>query len=208
MLNRTRVSRTMDVGRLAQAVSRPGIDPRIWSSLAIVTAVNVDPEHGPLVDVQMIPTNSLGTARVGAEYAGNGFGVYAPIVVDDEVVVEAPSGDPAEGLVVMRRLWSAADPPPVEAVDYPEDLLIHVQDGKTIRIVVSGGGKVLVGGPDADQQMMLGNVWASAMIELLTTGVLHAPDGPVFVDQSWITKYVTDPSTNALSQKAFTERGP
>jgi hypothetical protein len=141
MLRRTRVSSTMDVGRLSQAVSRPGIDPRIWSSLAFVKAVNVDPDHGPLVDVQMMPSGGLGTARLATEYSGPGFGLYAPIAVDDEILVEAPSGDPAEGLVVVRRLWSASDPPPQEAIDTPDDVALVVQGGRDLRVHTSGGGE-------------------------------------------------------------------
>ena len=140
MLRRTRVSNAPDMARIAQAVSRPGIDPRIWSSLAIVTAVAVDPDHGPLVDVELMPTGVLGTARVGAEYAGNGFGLYAPIEVDDEVIVEAPGGEPGEGWIVVRRLWSAADPPPQEAIDNPNDVALVTQGGRTLRLHLSGGG--------------------------------------------------------------------
>ena len=144
---------------------------------------------------------------VAPDYAGDGFGFYTPIEVDDEVVVVAPSGDPAEGLVVARRLWSAADPPPQEAIDHPADVLLHVKAGASIRIVVSDGGKILLGGPDSSEPLPLGNVLVQALKELVTGGVLTSPDGPVFAQGSWVAKYLNSDSTNILSKKAMTERG-
>jgi hypothetical protein len=130
-----------------------------------------------------------------------------PLLEGDEVLVTAPRGDPAEGLVVTRRLHSPSDPPPQEVTDHPEDVLLVMAPGKSCRVVVSAGGKILLGSADSTEQVPLGNVLVDALIELLTTGALHSPDGPVFVDQAWVLKYLTDPSTNILSQVALTERG-
>lgn len=151
MLKNSRVSGTLDVGRLGQALARPGMDTRVWVSLAIVEAVHVDAEEGVFVDVLCVPLRQRGTARLGTEYAGAGFGLYTPLEVDDEVLVEAPSGDPDEGLVVSRRLHSASDPPPSELVDHPEDVLLVVKPGKSVRIAVTGGGKVVLGGAAATE---------------------------------------------------------
>ena len=208
MLNRSRVSRVLDVARLGEALARPGMDPRTWVSYAIVLAYSVDPAHGPLARVKMLPGGLEDVARVAYDYAGNGFGLYAgSLKVDDEVLVAAPNGEPAAGLVVIRRLWSPADPPPQEAVDHPEDVLIHVEDGKTLRLTVSGGGRILLGGEDSAEAVPLGNTLVEALTELLTTGVLQSPVGPVFAKTSWVQKYLDDADTNILSQKAFTERG-
>lgn len=155
MLKNSRVTGTLDTGRLGAALRGPGMDTRIWVSLAIVKAVHVDAEEGVFVDVLCVPLRHTGTARLGCEYAGSGFGMYAPLEVDDEVLVEAPSGDPDEGLVVTRRLHSASDPPPSEVVDHPEDVLLVVKPGRTVRIVTSGGGKVKLGGADADDPVAL-----------------------------------------------------
>lgn len=149
---RSRVSTTLDVGRIAAAVSRPGIDPRVWCSYAVLTSEpyieTVAGQQDVFVDILMLPTQQLETARVGAIYAGNGFGFYAPLHKDDEVLICAPSGNPDEGLVVMQRLWSPADPPPAAAATYPTDVTLVVESGKSLRLNVAGGGKVYVGGND------------------------------------------------------------
>lgn len=206
MLKRTRVSPTPDFARIAAAVSRPGIDPRIWESLAFVRAVVVDPTEGVFVDVTLLPSQVETTARLGATYAGASFGVYLPVAVGDEVLVSAPSGDPAEGMVVAERLWSPSDPPPQEVVDHPEDALIHVKPGKTIRIVVSEGGRILLGGADSSEAVPLGNTLVDAL-RALVSGNLVGPDGPVYANASWVSQYLDDDSTNILSQKSYTERG-
>lgn len=149
------ISSTPDTNRMAEALSRPGIDPRTWKSLAIVTVVHVDPGHGHFVDVTLLPLGQPGTARVGSQYAGNGFGSYFPIAVDDEVVVGLPDGDPMAGMVVLARLWCAADPPPAEAAANPGDvLLVKAAPGATTRVIVSGGGDVVVEARDGGKVLL------------------------------------------------------
>lgn len=130
----------IDVGRLSAAVSRPGIDPRTWVSLAIVKAIHVDPDEGVFIDVMIMPSRRLATARLGAEYAGNGFGLYMPLEVDDEILVETPDGNPDTGLIVTRRLHSPSDPPPSEVSTYPTDVLLVAKAGRTVRILLEGDG--------------------------------------------------------------------
>lgn len=134
----------LDVNRMSEAVSRPGIDPRLWVSLAIVTEVFVDADHGHFVQVLCVPSQAVHPARVGTLYSGNGFGLYLPLEVDDEVVVVAPDGDPAAGLVVIPRLWSGGDPPPEEAATKPTDLLLLAKAGATVRIATAGDGDVVI----------------------------------------------------------------
>lgn len=157
---RSRVSTTVDVGRLANAVSRPGIDPRVWVSYAILTSEpyieTVAGRQDVLVDVTLFPTGTEETARVGAMYAGNGFGFYAPLHKDDEVLVCAPSGDPDEGLVVTQRLWSPSDPPPDAVAQYPTDVTLVVEPDRALRLNVSGGGKVYIGSNDGTEPVALG----------------------------------------------------
>jgi len=154
MLKLTRVSKSMDVGRLGQAVSRPGIDPRTWVSYAIVDAVTLDPGHGVIVDVTLMPSGAQGSARVGQEYAGSGFGLHVPIGVDDEVLVEACNGDPDHGYVVTKRFHSPSDPPSEAAVGNPDDFVIVVKSGQSLRIVVQDGGKIVLGDADADDPVI------------------------------------------------------
>ncbi len=139
-------NQAIDVASIARAVSRPGIDPRTWVSLATVQQFAVDSAHGVFADIKLFPTGLVTTARVGAAYAGKGFGLYAPLSPGDEVVVIAPNGDPNAGLVIVTTLWSAAAPPPTEASDDDmiENVILRVEDSRTLRMVVSGGGSVVV----------------------------------------------------------------
>jgi len=147
----------MDVQRLGQALARPGMDTRCWVCIASVKKFVLDDKHGPLADVLILSSSSstmgddgvaagdIETVRVGPVYAGPGFGFYAPLDVDDEVLVAFPEGNPDHGGVIIGRLWSRSDPPPSTAVDNTADVCLHVKDGDSVRIVTSGGGKVLLG---------------------------------------------------------------
>jgi hypothetical protein len=143
MLKRTRKGGALDTQRAGEAVGHAGIDPRVWCSEAIVTGVNVDDE-GFYVDVLLVPDNLEETARVGTMYAGPSFGLYFPIEVDDSVLVIAPFGSPDHGLVAIPRFWSPAEPPPGDAVSHPNDVILHVKSGKTVRIVTGGSGNIVL----------------------------------------------------------------
>lgn len=143
---KSRVGRSPDFGRMAEAVSRPGIDPRCWVSTAYVSAFTID-EEGPRVDVILMPSEQPEVARVATEYAGPGFGFYVPVDVDDEVLVGYPNGDPEEGLVVLRKLWSKSDTPPAGAIDDPTCILLHAKEDCTVKIKATGAGTVIVEAP-------------------------------------------------------------
>ena len=172
---KSRVTGIPDVNRIAKAMERPGIDPRTWQSLAYVTAFHID-EEGPLVDVIIVPDNIPETARIGAEYAGPGFGIYCPLEVDTEVVIGFPCGDPDEGLVVLRRLWSKSDPPPQLAQDNPEDLLILAKAGANIRIVTQGGTVLIHDVDGAPVELALKSDVAE-VVDALTNSATGASDG-------------------------------
>lgn len=161
-----RASSQIDFAAMGRVLARPGMDPRSWCSLAIVQSVVVDEAEGVFCDVLLMPSKRRETARLGAAYAGSGWGLYAPPMVDDEVLVSAPSGDPAQGLVITSRLWSPADVPPADAAAHPEDVLLTVRPGKSLRLVVSGGGKVILGSAAASQPVALGGVVSAAGNEL------------------------------------------
>lgn len=145
---RSRVTTGFDMARMANALSRPGIDPRIWISYGVLTSEPyIEMRNGQqdvLVDVTLLPSGDQETARVGAAYAGNGFGLYMPLHEDDEVLVLAPSGDPDQGLVIAQRLWSPADPPPQEVATHPEDVTLVVEAEKNLRLNVKGAGNVVI----------------------------------------------------------------
>jgi len=150
---RARVSSKMDTGRLAQAVSRPGIDPRAWVSLAVALGESkVDPKYGVFVNVQLMPTGEKYTAVVASDYVGPGFGFYTPIHLHDDLIVVIPGGDPRLGVTVVKRLWTAADTPPAEAVLDPAEIMLVVEKDKNLRLKVTGSGKVEI---DSDATVTL-----------------------------------------------------
>lgn len=141
---KSRVTGIPDVNRLAKALERPGIDPRVWICLAFVVEFDIDDE-GPIVDVLLMPDQIPETARVAAEYSGPNFGFYFPLEKDDEVLVGAPNGNPDEGLVVIKRLWSKSDKPPQESIDDPTNIILHAKEGANINLVVSGDATINLG---------------------------------------------------------------
>jgi hypothetical protein len=102
----------------------------------------VDPAFGVFVNVQLMPSGEKYTAIVGADYEGPGFGLYSRIKRDDDLVVMIPLGDPRAGVHVIRRLWSAADGPPAEAVLDPTEVMLVVEPNRNLRLKVTGTGKV------------------------------------------------------------------
>lgn len=138
----------LDTARLSNAVSRPGIDPRFWACYGtLMSEPYIETQEGQqdiFVDVMLHPNGQIETARVGAIYAGNGFGFYCPLHNEDEVLVLVPYGDADSGLVVTHRLWSPADPPPDDVVDNPEDVTLVVEEDKNLRLSVLGTGNVII----------------------------------------------------------------
>jgi len=179
VLKNSRVSGTLDTNRLGKALARPGMDTRTWVSLAIVNAITIDPDEGIFADVTLMPLGKTATARVGSEYAGAGFGIYAPLLPDDEVLVEAPNGDPDNGLILTRRLFSPSDPPPDEALDFPEDFLLVARDGKTVRILVAGAGRVEIRSRDGTARRLAFKDELDALADAFTAHIHPASGGVV-----------------------------
>jgi uncharacterized protein involved in type VI secretion and phage assembly len=180
--NPIRKSSAIDLGRMSHGLQRPGMDTRVWSSLAYAEGDSVVADDGMFVDVVLLPHGDSLTARVPAEYAGKGFGLYAKIYENDELLIEIPRGDPAEGPVVVRRLWNKRDKPPDEAVANPEDVVLVVQKDKHLRLITSGSGKAYVksadtvtlespkvrlGAEDATEKLVLGNTYKGAEQQFL-----------------------------------------
>ena len=135
---------SVDVGRLSAAAQRPGIDPRVWITLGIVKEVGFDAAEGIFADVQLQPSGEIETCFLGAPYAGAEFGMFAPVQVDDTVLVAVPSGDPNHGPVIIARMWDAADKPASDFAgsgdDPTEDVVLRVRAGKKLRVRVKGSG--------------------------------------------------------------------
>lgn len=134
--------RRIDIGAMAAAASRPGIDPRVWLTLATVKDVAVDSAEGAFADVQY--QNELGTletAYVAVPYAGDGYGFWCPLKVDDTVLVAVPMGDSGYGPMVVARCWNAADKPPADIRQGEEavrDVVLRVEPGQRLKIRTSG----------------------------------------------------------------------
>lgn len=145
MLKRSRIGTGVDTQRFGQALARPGMDPRVWISLAYANDESVvDPPEGVFVDVTLAPSGQVVTARVSAPYAGAHFGRYAKIHKDDELLVGLPNGDPAEGTIVLARLWSKADQPPDDASQNGDEVVDAIEPDKPYRLRTSGSGKIEV----------------------------------------------------------------
>lgn len=141
------------MNRLGAAMARPGMDTRIQSSYAYANAESFyDASHGVFVDVTLSPSGQQITARVPADYAGNGFGLYAKVHKDDELLVVIPNGESAEGAVVVARLWSAAATPPAEAGADADEVMLIVEKDKHLRLKTTGQGKIEL---DSDTQITL-----------------------------------------------------
>lgn len=154
MLKRTRVSNKLDTNRLGAALERPGIDPRINTAIGWVTKFVVDPDHGVFATVLLQNQQTL-TCRVGTCYGGQGWGFYAPLEVDDEVVVSIPIGDPDHGPVVVAKTWAASELPPQDALDNQADVILFVKKDTNLRIKVAGSGNVVLGAEDG--KVLLGD---------------------------------------------------
>ena len=136
-----RARTTPDCSRISEALSRPGIDPRGWLSLAVVDVWKVDPKHGVLYDVTLLPGGTPETARDGLLYGGSGYGLFRKIPIGAEVLVAIPDGDPDSGPVIIAVLWSEADPPPADATE-SEVFVLQVEDTKRLLLITTGGGTV------------------------------------------------------------------
>lgn len=157
MSKKTRITNRIDPQRLAQLMSMPGIDPRVWVSLCVVVKVVVDTGSqtaGVFADVQLLDTVTLDdggnpvaqteTVRVATDYAGSGFGEFMPPAAGDEVLVVWPSGHPDHGGVLIKRMWAASDPPPSVAKNNPNDLCLVIKKDTNMRVVSQGNGNQIL----------------------------------------------------------------
>lgn len=153
--SRKRVGTTPDMVRMSNGVSRPGVDPRITSSMAYALDESMfDNDHGDFVDVVLLPSELEITCRVPQSYAGKDFGSNdGRIHKDDELYVGIPDGDPAHGGIVLARFWNGADTPPQLVKDNPKDTVRVVEkdlnvrwafDGKSLMTVKIGDFEVTI----------------------------------------------------------------
>lgn len=117
--------RSTDQRTLGEALSYPGIDPRIWCSYATVDrtdeegkeAVEFDEEDGQIyVSCTLQPSLIPVRARVAMSFAGAGEACWFPMQAGDEVVVLLPEGDPRAGAIIVGRPNNQFDPFPFASV--------------------------------------------------------------------------------------------
>ncbi len=148
------VRRNLDASRLARAVSRPGIDPRVWLELGVVRELGFDAKEGIFADVVMQPNGNVETCCVATPYTGSvdgevGFGDWCPVDVGDTVLVGIPGGDSNRGPVVIARWWDSGDPPPAQIGDGEEpskDLWRVVRPGRRFELLATVAGAIAGGG--------------------------------------------------------------
>ncbi len=193
-LTATRVATAPDVGRMGKALERPGIDTRVWACRAIVEKIVIDRDNGVLLDVILLPDEIPETAKLAPMYAGAGFGFYLPVRIDDEVIIISPMGLPDHGLEAYPRVWDGADPPPQDVVDNPEDVLLHIRPGKSLRIVTEGEGKVIIDPRDTGV-VELGGEGLDALID----GVVQGQGVDTFTGATYAA--LGNTSANVLAKK-------
>jgi hypothetical protein len=193
---------SVDVGRLAAALQRPGIDSREWLTRARVMELGFDANNGLFADVQFLPGGEIETCLVGTGYAGNGFGAYGSLKVDDVVLVAVPQGDPGEGPIIIARLWNAGDKPPPElaqgdnpANDEPTaNPTFRLEDGSTLRVVARNAGLIkleLSGGSTFEVVATEGSnvvVAADTTVEITGSAQVSLSSDAVIVSEAQLVK--------------------
>lgn len=200
---------SIDLRRIAAAVSHPGIDPRSFVSLAIVTKISVE-ENGVICDVTLMPSQLQEAASLSPLYGGSGFGFYTPLEEGQMVVVVAPEGDPNHGLRIVACVWDQGEPPPTEVTDNPLDVALVIKKDRTMRIVVDGAGnlvveakgtgQVLLGSEDATQGVARNGDSVSITIAsgaIVVTGSAATQSNP---DPIVVTGTITSASSVVLSK--------
>lgn len=143
---------TIDAGRLAALARRPE-DTAIWASRAVVTLLGYDRAFGMFADVKLLPDGEPETCAIGSGYVGDLFGSFAPLKIDDEVLVVFPRGDPNEGPIIVCRLYNAQLRPPTQfaagddapPTDEPTaGPTLVVEPGQPIRLIGSNGTAVSI----------------------------------------------------------------
>lgn len=143
------MSRRINPTTLSHLLARPGIDTRVWLTLAIVEEVVCDRDEGIFATVTYIPEGTEETARVGTCYTHDQAGVYWPIEEGDTVLVAVPMGDAGYGPIIISRLFSADNRPQDEAASTSAtvgaastDASIRLQPGSSLKIRTEDTGQI------------------------------------------------------------------
>ena len=114
-MSSARKRKTLDVGRLAMAIARPGIDLRTWNTAARIDddpdAISWHPQLGWLVDVSPYGGELQGdqevTCRVATPLAGAGVTETVPLMLGCEVHVQVTDGSSESNPVIIGMTHNA-----------------------------------------------------------------------------------------------------
>ena len=165
MSTKSRIRRVLDFGRLRDALSGPGADPRTWVCLARVdddpAALRWETGVGWIVDVTLtsgeLAQEGPIPCRVPVGWGGAGNLLSAPALRGSEVLIGFPDGDPNVSPMILGVLHNPTDNAPAttvngQAIDLtlaeathilvtPRD--VEVQAGAAVRVTATGAAKVL-----------------------------------------------------------------
>lgn len=153
------MARSGDLGQAARGLSRPGIDPRDWTATAIVQEVIVDEDGltGVYLDVLVQPGGPGDPGLSDDEdgwscrvkwtclYAGDGFGMYFPVQVNDQVRVHFPDGNPdGPNVTASSILHNEEDKLPSQVAGDPDTIWLITKSDTHFKILAQGDGEVFV----------------------------------------------------------------
>ena len=108
---------------MAEALARPGIDTRTWTTVARVTETSWDPALGWMVTVIAYGPGLEGVelnCRQASALAGIDAGEYLPMTVGAEVVVSLPGASTDDDMpLVMAGVTNEEDKAPIEINGLP-----------------------------------------------------------------------------------------
>lgn len=192
-------------------------DLRTHVGLGTITDMSLSTDFSKLlVKVLLQPEGREIVATMSFPDCGADSGIVCFPELDDLVLVNMVDGD-QDLAYVTARFSSIAEPIPLFARQ--GDTVVYSRPGK--KMYVGSDTKVGIGRPNIEptEPLVLGNVTINGLTALVNA-FLNASQigqdlfGPVFLDPAlrtaltqFKTTYLTDASTNIVSQVAFTERG-
>lgn len=117
MTTRSRIRRTLDLGRLRDAIAAPGADPRSWIAVARVDtepdAVRWETGVGWIADVTIssgeLAQEGFIPCRIPSNVGGTGELSSKPIAQGAEVLIGFPDGDPNVSPMILGYLYNGFD---------------------------------------------------------------------------------------------------
>jgi hypothetical protein len=204
---RSNVRLRPDYGRIAKAVSRPGIDPRSWIALARVDndpdATVWDEQIGWIVDVHFLDGEGPTTCRVVSGSQGSGVGASRPVRPDSLVAVLIPNGDPNYDAIIVGDLHDVDEmraPTTIngDAITEALALTTHIDafpsedlDQEFANVRITAATAMVLGAAQANQPFVRGDDYADALdaflddllsfMNSLIAAVPAAPNGALTV---------------------------